>query len=360
MSISTSTLDARCYSKRETICDVTLSTKITAINWSRKGDRLLVAANSGQLTILDCNGQILQQWQAHRGTILQAHWEESGEFIATSGTDEVCKIWSTVSGECTAAVNANDGWTEHLSWSPWMPLLLSSQGAGLRIWTPKGALVDELDMHRWPVTALHWHPSDKTSFASAAADCIYIWKLGEQGPAARLRCKGYPTALKYNRSGSMVAYMSTAGLCVWSVGSSVVLHVSGASTLPTADLDWSWGGQWLACCLSTEAKLWGFNNRAPKTASPQTLYGEIAQAQFVQFHDYDQLLAMGDEDGTVLVWRTDRRDRLDPVAYLRSARAVTSLRWNPLAHILAVGYDNGCLRLWQHPFGSNAQGETEC
>ncbi|RTL35303.1 MAG: hypothetical protein EKK48_29505 [Candidatus Melainabacteria bacterium] len=360
MSISSATLDARRNSERETISEAAFSGKIVAMSWSRQADRLLVGANSGQLAILALGGGILNQWQAHKGTILQAHWEGSGDFIATSGTDELCKIWSTRSGECIATINPNDGWTEHLSWSPWLPLLLTSQASLLRVWTTTGALVDEQDKHTWPITALHWHPFSQSCFASAAADGLYTWKLGEQFPTARLNCKGYPTALKYNRSGSVIAYMSTAGLSVWSVGSSVVLHVGGTTTPSTTSLDWSWGGQWLACSLNSEARLWGFNNRAPKTAVPQALYGEIGQIRFVQFHDYDQLLAMSDEDGSVVIWRTDRRDRLDPVAYLRSAHAVSSLKWNPLAHILAIGYDNGCLRLWQHPFGSITNGEKEC
>jgi WD40 repeat protein len=215
-------------------------------------------------------------------------------------------------------------------------------------------------MHEWPLTDLVWHPTEKDVFASCAADGIYMWRLGKSQPFGRLKCKGYPTAIQYNRAGSKIAYMTPLGLFVGLVGGNIALHVSGATTLPKPGLTWSWDGQWLACCLDQQPKLWGFNDQAPLTAQPQTLFGEIAASQFVQFHDYDPLLAIGDEDGVVCVWRTDRRERLTPVASIRASSAISALSWNPLSHQLAIGYSSGMVRLWQHPFGTPTNGELAC
>jgi hypothetical protein len=43
-----------------------------------------------------------------------------------------------------------------------------------------------------------------------------------------------------------------------------------------------------------------------------------------------------------------------------AASPVSALGWNPLCHLLAIGYRDGVVRMWQHPFGSKINGEIEC
>lgn len=213
-----------------------------------------------------------------------------------------------------------------------------------------GALVDEFDGHKWPITDLIWHPIQRDLFASCAADGVTTWGLGSHEPLHRLAAKGYPQQLSFNRTGSILAYAcSDCSVHVWNLGSGIVLKLQGESG-ELHGLQWSWGGQWLAFCGDYEAYLWKFNADAPQSTRPAQLTGSSGRITVLRFHDYEHLMACGDEDGFVYVWRTDRQERTTPVAAYRAASAVTDLAWNPMTKQLAIAESSGKISLWSSEF----------
>lgn len=70
----------------------------------------------------------------------------------------------------------------------------------------------------------------------------------------------------------------------------------------------------------------------------------------MRFHDYEHLLACGDQEGSVYVWRTDKADRTVPIAMCPSNLPVQQLAWGPLSRQLLIAYTSGRLVLWTSDF----------
>lgn len=321
------------------------------ILWSSGGERLAVWSKGGKLAILDENGECSFSWQAHRGQILSASWSRDGTLIATAGCDGICRVW-TLQGIEVATLNHSEGWVDHVKWSPHADVLVTACSAKLRLWSQSGALVDELSGHRFPVTDVRWHPVQKDILVSCAGDGICAWKLGYGEPVHHLQPLSYPEHLCFSPTGSILAFGCGDGsVHVWTMGSGIVLKLAGHSNCLNA-LEWSCSGDWLAFCGDFEVFRWRFNQNAARSTMPEKLVASFGRLRRLQFHDCYHLLACGDEDGSVYVWRTDGLDRNLPIAMNHSNSSVVDIAWSPAARLLAVAYKSGEIKFWRSDFTS--------
>lgn len=330
--------------------ELNTSSVANIVSWSPKSDALLLCARSGLAHLFSDDGVMKWRVQAHAASILKASWNYDGTLIATSGVDGKCKIWRASDGQMLLEMDSEHGWIEHLAWSPLLPLLLTASSTRISLWTDMGKLVDELNWHGWPITNLSWHPTMRDTFASCAADGIRIWKLACSAPVHSLTGCDYPERLAFNRSGTVLAFGASDGSAqVWTMGSGIVLKAkTGIRGL--SGMDWSWGGQWLAFSGEHEAFLWNISDQSPRTAKPEKLLGCFGHLKYLQFHTYEHLLASADDDGSVQIWRTDRKDRLMPISMCHYDFSVSAMDWNPLCRRLAIAYANGAARIWSSDF----------
>ena len=332
-----------------------LDEAIGGISWSPNGERILVWTRSGNLICLDEDLNVKSSWKAHQNEILRSSWSCDSTLIASSGREGQCKIW-TPDGLCLASLEHQEGWVEHVKWSPWLKILITGCSNRLSVWSQSGALVDEFVGHKWPITDVDWHPTQRELLASCAADGVRAWRLGDSEPMHRLNSKEYPERLRFNRAGSILAYgCSDSSIHVWTMESGIVLKLAGRTGGLQA-LEWSWGGQWLAFCGDYEAYLWRFNQHAPQSSLPGKLVGSFGRLRSMRFHDYEHLLACGDEEGSVYIWRTDKADRIVPIAMCPSNLPVQQLAWSPLSRQLLIAHTSGRLVLWTSDFKSITAG----
>lgn len=248
-------------------------------------------------------------------------------------------------------LSASEGWSEQLSWSPWLPVFVTASSNVIKVWTESGRVIEQFTDHSYPVTGLCWHPTLNDTFASCAADGVRLWKLGQRQPVHRLSCSEYPEKLAFNRNGTILAYgCNTSAIHTWTMGTGIVFKVPNSQKGTLVGLDWSWGGQWLAFGSSRQAYLWRFDAQCPRAAVPQKLSGYYGNLNQLQFHTYEQLLACTDEEGSTFVWRMDHESRVTPVCMLHNDFAVTAIAWSPLSRKLAISYANNSLRLWSNDF----------
>jgi WD40 repeat protein len=240
-----------------------------------------------------------------------------------------------------------------VGWSPWFNVLATTCGSTIRLWTESGRLLDELVDHKFPVTDIAWHPAERQFLCSAAGDGIRVWEIGNRLPNYAFKSECYPEQLSFNRS-SILAFRGRNSIHVWGMREGVVQKLPGQYD-EVNSFDWSWGGQWLAFCDNQNAFLWRFDDFSPllRHTLPLNLSGHFGRINIVRFHPYEQLLACGDADGYVNVWRTDADEKV-AVGFSYSDSAVTTLAWNPLMNQLAIGYGNGQIQLWSCEFAAQA------
>lgn len=84
--------------------------QIAAIAYSRDGERLISAADDGELVIRDgLTGAVERRLQAHQGGITALAFPPAGESLYSAGSDPLLAAWDTESGEALATYSSEDG-----------------------------------------------------------------------------------------------------------------------------------------------------------------------------------------------------------------------------------------------------------
>lgn len=323
-----------------------LKARIKGISWCPLGMHLAVWTKNGELIILDQNGAVLARWNAHRGEILSADWNSTGSLLASTGLDGISKIWDLRTRVMRAALHQSEGWVQFLQWSKKSELLISACCNLVRVWNEDGLLIDELKCHDWPLYGLTWNPTDRMSFATSSIDGVRIWSLGSAAPECNFPFFGYSEQLQFNKSGTALAFVKeNSSIHVCRINTEKMLALSGLSSSINL-MDWSWGGQWLAFGGYSEAYLWKYNEFDNRPANPISLGGVIGFLTQLKFHPYLQLLAGGDEDGFVHIWRSDIQEKQKLVSAFSVKETVVSLNWNPLQPVLTVASSSGQIVFW--------------
>jgi WD40 repeat protein len=109
----------------------------------------------------------------------------------------------------------------------------------------------------------------------------------------------------------------------------------------TRSLSWSHDGAWLATSGAEAAIIWPFESKeGPMGKSPRECGVRPAKVTRVAFHPNSAILAIGYEDGCILLVRlTDASELL--VRHAAQGSAVTALAWDKAGRRLAFGAEDG-------------------
>jgi WD40 repeat protein len=118
------------------------------------------------------------------------------------------------------------------------------------------------------------------------------------------------------------------------------MRMSGYATKPRS-LSWSFGGAWLATSGADAAIVWPFDSKeGPTGKAPRELGLRPSRVARVAFHPHVNVLAIGYEDGCVLLVRFD--DGAEILARRASVgSAITALAWDAKGGRLAFGAADG-------------------
>lgn len=126
------------------------------------------------------------------------------------------------------------------------------------------------------------------------------------------------------------------------------MRMSGYTAKPRS-LSWSFGGAWLATSGADAAIVWPFDTKEGPTGKPPRECGvRHAKVTRVAFHPHVNVLAIGYEDGCVLLVRFDDAAEL-LVQRARPGDPVTALAWDGRGGRLAFGCRSGTAGLLALP-----------
>ncbi len=194
--------------------------------WSPDGTRVVTAAESGHVSILDSTtGALLHPLQGAGEPALAVAWSPDGQRVAATGGFGSVRIWAADTGALIQTVKAPaDTWSEHLSWRPdsvrlavagtngwavtvdvatgdtillapptdepavdwlWVEyapdgahVALSGEGGQAGVWTAAGRQIATTNAPRGRVHAIRWSPDGQTLITACSDHVARLWSPG--------------------------------------------------------------------------------------------------------------------------------------------------------------------------------------
>ena len=360
---------------------------VTAVDWSRSGDRIATvsadrtariwdASTQRQLLVLAHDDEVrtvawspdgtrvatmsadrtARVWDAVNGKqllILRGHseagwgvaWSPASDRIATSSNDNTTRIWDATSGAELLTLRGHEDHTERGVWSPdGTRIVTVSSDATVRIWdTSSGSQLMVLKGHELQVRGVGWSP-DGSLIASCSNDAtIRIWDAGAGTEVRVLRGHELTVAaVAWSPDGTRLASVSSdRTIRIWDPARGTELLVLHDHNVSPWRVAWSPDGKRVVTAADDRtAQIWDV------TDDPElrVLRGHESVVRTVAWSPDGTRIASGSDDRTALIWRSDSGGPASgPLGHGSAVRAVA---WSPDGQLLATASNDRVARIW--------------
>jgi WD40 repeat protein len=275
-----------------------------------------------------------QRIATHAGSILAVACD--GARILTGGDDGNVVATSAMRESETLATDAKHRWIDRVALGPDGAVAWSA-GKQAFVRTAKGD-VRALDL---PSSAggLAFAPKG-LRLAIAHYGGASLWFPNAQATPEMLAWKGSHLDAMFSPDGKfLVTAMQESTLHGWRLVDGKDMRMSGYSA-KVRSMDWTAGGKWLATSGSEQLILWPFAGKdGPMGKTPRMLAPSANRAVAVACHPTQEVVAVGFEDGLMMLARID--DGAEILAKKPGAAAVSALAWSADGSRLAFGTEDG-------------------
>jgi WD40 repeat protein len=336
-----------------------LSEYITALVWSRVGNRLAIASGAGEVVL----------WQDFQEIILQAAggvsvdalgFSGEGDWLAAAGQAGEMMIWrlSADSPELVETLTWGSAWIDRLQWHPHQPWLAYNCGKTVHIWdADQGETLTTLELPA-NVQDLGWSP-DGTHLAVSAQQRIYIWETSRWiSPQYEWELMAASRVLKWSPEGAYLASANqdnSVGVLTWNNVRALKQSPDKPGDLPDllggfpgkvrqlawADVPDAERSPVLATATRNLVAMWILIPDEGWQSWLLDLHQDTVLD--VAFQPQTGLLASLSEDGWILLWQA----AVEPVQVLEGAQGGFScLTWHSTGEYLAAGGQQGEVLVW--------------
>lgn len=177
--------------------------------------------------------------------------------------------------------------------------------------------------------------------AVAQMNGVSLWYPNTEAKPEFLDWKGSHLDVTWSPDGRfVVSSMQENALHGWRLGDKPThMRMTGYPAKPRS-LSWSHDGLWLASSGADAAIVWPFQGEGPTGKAPRECGARHAKVTRVAFHPKSLVLAVGYDDGCILMIRlTDASELLVRPALKGSG--ITAFAWDKLGKRLAFGTEDG-------------------
>jgi len=178
--------------------------------------------------------------------------------------------------------------------------LAIAQMNGVSLWYPNTEAKPEFLEWKGSHLDVTWSPDGRFVVSSMQENALHGWRLGEK--PSHMRMTGYPAKPR--------------------------------------SLSWSHDGLWLASSGADAAIIWPFQGEGPTGKAPRECGARHAKVTRVAFHPKALVLAIGYDDGCILLVRLTDASELLVRPALRDS-GITAFAWDKLGKRLAFGTEDG-------------------
>lgn len=322
---------AKPVSLREHVVPVEAGSHVVAVHWL--GATLLLALADG--AVLRWRDGADERIEAHGGGILSARGDASR---LISGGDDGRVVATGADGPPTElARDPKRRWIDALSLSTSGGLAWNA-GRSVHARDDKGR-VRSLDVASTP-QGLVFAPKGYR-LAIAQNNGVSLWYPNTDAKPEFLEWKGSHLDVTWSPDGRfVVSSMQENALHGWRLGDRPThMRMTGYPAKPRS-LSWSHDGLWLASSGADAAIIWPFQGEGPTGKAPRECGARHARVSCVAFHPRALVLAVGYDDGCILMIRLTDASELLVRPALRDS-GVTAFAWDKPGKRLAFGAADG-------------------
>lgn len=186
--------------------------------------------------------------------------------------------------------------------------------------------------------------------AISHVDGASLWFPNTTAAPERLEWKGVHLDIVWSADGRfVVSSMQENQLHGWKLPEKAHMRMSGYPA-KTRSMSWSHDGNWLATSGAEAAIIWPFAGAGPTGKAPRECGVRPRRVTRTAFHPKALVLALGYEDGLVMIVRlTDASELL--IRAPAEGGAVTALAWDGTGNRLLFGTDEGAAGVLTLPGG---------
>lgn len=280
-------------------------------------------------------------WVAHQGEVTSVAFAPDGRTLASSGTDNLIKLWDPTTNREIAVLRGHAGLVWSVTWSPdGRSLVSGSEDKTVRIWDSMSQRVRTTLTTSSPV----WSVAVSSDGLWLAAGCgdktTRVWNFVMPGrPVSVPGEADLLGAVQFMRGGKLlVTAQLSRKVLLWDPFTTEKVSVLNGGASPLAV---SADGRWLASGGENETiKLWALQTRSLIA----TLSGHTGLITSLSFSPDGQWLASSSWDRTIRVWDVATYQLATTV---HESSPVWSVAFSPDGLVLVAGESHGMLKCWQ-------------
>lgn len=334
----------------EIIDQVGTNDKVYLAVWAREGaHELQLAVGCGQNICVFClaGNELREQTtlQGHYERVSSVAWSNDNQLILSGADDNMCKIWSVETSQCTQTFKGHvAAWSHDCT-----KIICGGKHNSVSIYdVGSGEKTHSLMEHSSPVLGVAWSPDGMHALSASADWTIRIWDLRGSGVSMQRKRGhlGYITAKSWSKDGS---YLVTASidhrLIVWDASTGKVVHLLARHSAKVSCVACSCGaGRELIASGSFDrsVRLWDLL----KGLCLHELKGHTSPIKAVAWSNDNTFLASGSMD-SIRLWDPLAGTCIKVLADESSSNAsISSLAWSPDGKKLASASTDDHFSLW--------------
>ncbi|BAU15669.1 RHS Repeat family protein [Leptolyngbya sp. NIES-3755] len=324
------------------------SSRVMGIEFSPNGQFFASGGFDAKITLWNREGQLIRTWNAP-DAVRDVTFSPDGKVVAAATHDGIVSIWR-LDGTLVTQLKGHQAQVNRVQFSPDGQLIATASADNtVKLWHHRGKLLTTLKQHQDQVMGLSFSPDGQRLASGSLDKTIRIWR----------RDGSLMTTIAGLSDGVQVVRFSPDGQFLASAGDDYPVHLwrpngTLVATLPghrniVKDLRFGSDGQILASASNDSSiRFWQVKNPMLtvipnyfKRPNETSSFNDIPNS--VSFSPDNQLLAVGNMDGTVKLWRPDGTlaKTLD-----RHRERVNSVIFSPDGQHLASVSDDETVILW--------------
>jgi hypothetical protein len=279
-------------------------------------------------------------------------WSPHGSKIATGASDDIVRVWNSVTGKLLATLNSGPKSVVALAWLDEARLITWGHGRhpSLRVWPIGSDAAVELNLEgaAGDIQDAAVSRDGRTIAATAADHTVGLWDAESGNSLPPLGESRRVMNISWSPAGRQLAFQAESG-SPWlrdADSGAFLVSLAGRWDSHFRGLAWSPDGKLLAAGVWNDpvVLVW----KADTGGFVKRLEGHLDRIKSVSFSSDGSLLASKSSDGTVRLWRTSNWELVEVLLEPTASKWPPSLAFHPSEPILAtLGDKDATLRIWR-------------
>jgi WD40 repeat protein len=318
--------------------------EVRSLSFSPNNSIMAVGLEDGTIQLRQLDGTLIKPLNGHRGWITGIAFSPNGQKMASSSDDGTVKLWQA-DGTAIASLKHPMG-VNGVSFSPKGDIIASiGKDRAARLWKLDGTLITTLPVDIGQPTAIAFSPDGNILAATTTEGIVKLWDANRERNALPIfhgnSSQGF-NSVDFTKDGRIVLVGDRGTVNIWQPDGT---EISGSNSPQNQKIKASVG-------LGQDAAIAAFGIEGGtveiwQQGKVKTVSGNGNRPTSITFSPDREMIAVGNDEGTIKLWKPDGTQIASFPTHQRGW--ITSLSFSPDGKLLASGSDNDdrTIKLWK-------------